>query len=191
MGAYKYIRETIQNEYHTRDAVLRGKIIQWRKSDAVVSVDHPTNLPRARSLGYKAKPGIVIVRVRVRRGLSKREKPSRGRKPSKYGRFFAYRKSMQAIAEERAQRRFSNCEVVNSYYIGEDGEYKFFETILADRENPSIKNDPYYGKIVAQRGRVYRGLTVGGRRHRGIMAKGFGSNIARPSVRAAQRQIKI
>ncbi len=187
MGAYKYIKETMQNEYKARDAMLRGKIIAWRKAGAIERVGRPSNLARARELGYKAKQGIIIVRVRVRRGSSKREKPSRGRKPSKYGRFFDYRKSSQTVAEERAARRFSNCEVINSYYIGEDGEYKFFETILADRGNPALTNDPYFSSILSQRNRVYRGMTSSGRKHRGIIRKGFGTNNNRPSVREGQR----
>lgn len=187
MGAYKYIKETMQNEYKARDSVLRGKIVGWRKEGAFTRVDRPTNLARARELGYKAKPGIIIVRVKVRRGSSKREKPSRGRKPSKYGRFFDYRKSSQAVAEERAARHFTNCEVLNSYYVGDDGEYKFFEAILVDRGNPSIANDAYYSKVTSQRNRVYRGLTAAGRKHRGIIRKGFGTNNNRPSVREGQR----
>jgi len=98
--------------------------------------------------------------------------------------FFAYRKSYQSVAEERANRKFSNAEVLNSYYVGEDGSYIFYEVILLDRSSPSIQNDKEYKNIIKQRGRVYRGLTSSGRKHRGLLHKGFGTNKNRPSVRA-------
>lgn len=189
MGAYKYIKESFQKSYKERDALLRSRVTSWRKQGSVVRVETPTNISRARELGYRAKPGVIVVRVRVEKGLSVRSKPSSGRKPSKYGRFFAYRKSAQSIAEERAARKFINCEPLNSYYIGEDGKYKFFETILVDRSNPNITSDPVYSSLSSNRGRAFRGLTSSGKKHRGLWNKGFGSNKGRPSVRAKTRNM--
>lgn len=190
MGAYKYIKHSLQASYKERNDVMKNRLIDWRRGETIVRVGNPTNLARARELGYRAKPGVVIVRVRVRKGLTKREKPVRGRKPSKYGRFYAYAKSLQARAEERAARKYRNCEVLNSYFVGEDGMFKFYETILLDRENPSVNTDPQYMQVLSQRNRVYRGLTSAGRKHRGIIEKGFGSTINRPSVRSQNRGAK-
>lgn len=190
MNSYKHISVSFQKEYGARAQILKDRLILWRREPAVVRLARPTNIARARSLGYKAKQGVMVARVKVQRGLSKRPKPHRGRKPSKYGRFFAFRKSLQSRAEDRAARRFSNCEVLNSYYVGEDGTNKFFEVILLDRAHPAVANDRLYAGVVSQPGRAYRGLTSSGRKHRGIVRKGFGTNINRPSVRQAQRAIK-
>lgn len=190
MNSYRHISASFQDEYRERSQALRDRLVLWRRGAPVIRVARPTNIARARSLGYKAKQGVVVVRVRVRRGLSKRPKPHRGRKPSKYGRFFALRKSLQSRAEDRAARMFANCEVLNSYYVGEDGTNKFFEVILLDRSHPAIASDRSFAGVIGQRNRGYRGLTSSGRKHRGIATKGFGTNISRPSVRQAQRSVK-
>ena len=108
MNAYKYINKSFQSDYSARSQLLKQRIVAWRKESPVQRVEKPTNVARARSLGYKDKQGVVIARVRVDRGLSKRRKIQAGRKPSKSGRFYAFRKSLQARAEERASNRFSN-----------------------------------------------------------------------------------
>lgn len=186
MNAYKYVNRSFQDEYKAKSPALKTRLIQWRTEPVVTRIEHPTNIARARELGYKAKQGVLVARVRVARGLSKRQKPHRGRKPSKYGRFFDYRKSLQSRAEERAARKFANCEVLNSYYAGEDGTSKFFEIILLDRTHPAVMSSSDYSGVIAQRGRAYRGLTSSGRKHRGIMKKGFGTTKNRPSVGSGQ-----
>src|SRR3989338_11263260 len=92
---------------------------------AFVKLEKPTNLERARRLGYKAKQGFLVVRARVPKGIRKRPKPAAGRKPTKAGRFFSTGKSKQWIAEERAARKFPNLEVLSSYWTAEDGNYKW------------------------------------------------------------------
>ncbi len=191
MGLYKYMTETFQNGYKERSPQLRSRISEWSKGPTVVRVEKPTNIARARELGYKDKQGVIVARVKVRGGLRRRRTVAGGRKPSKSGQFFAYAKSLQSIAEERAARKFSNCEVLNSYYVGEGNNYKFFEVILLDRDHPSIKNDKIYSKIVAQHGRAFRGLTSAGKKHRGLLQKGFGTEKNRPSVRSGKRVLKV
>lgn len=191
MGAYKYIKQNFQREYHERDELARQRVTAWRKMGTVERLDGPTNVARARELGYKAKQGVVVARVRTPKGMSKRPKPAGGRKPSKSGRFFSYQKSLQAVAEDRAARVFMNSEVVNSYYIGEDGKYKFFEVILVDRAHPAIVNDPVYANLSQMKGRSFRGLTSVGLKHRGIRWKGRGTENNRPSIRSTHRGVKV
>lgn len=83
---------------------------------------------------------------------------------------FVPAKSMQLIAEERAGKAFRNLEVLNSYWVGEDGQYKWFEVILVDPSHPSIMVDEDINWICdpAQRGRVHRGLTSSGKKVRGL-----------------------
>ncbi len=184
---YKEMKTSFINEYKQRNEIYRNRITQWRSEQPVKRIEKPTNIARARELGYKAKTGVLVVRVRVKGGKKKRDTVGGGRKPSKSGRFFSMTKSLQAIAEERAARRYSNCEVLNSYFIGDAGSDKFFEIILIDRNAPQILADPEYKRIIAQKGRAYRGLTYVGRRHRGIAIKGYGTIKRRPSKRANLR----
>jgi large subunit ribosomal protein L15e len=146
----------------------KKKLMQWRKENVIVRVEHPTRIDRARSLGYKAKQGFVVARARVIKGKRKRPKPAGGRVPSKAGRFFPPGKSKQQIAEEKVARKFPNLEVLNSYNVGEDGVYKWFECILVDPSHPSIRKDKNMKWIAEKqhKGRVFRGLTSSGKKSR-------------------------
>jgi large subunit ribosomal protein L15e len=159
MGMYKYIRETMQTEYKERSDPYRARLAAWRKDGAIVRAERPTNLPRARTLGYKAKNGYVLVRVRAGRGQRKRHRPWGGRKPAKNVSYLAPGKSYQSMAEEKAARKFPNLDVLNSYWIGEDGTSRYFEIIMVD---------PALVDIGIRRTGVFRGLTSSGRRHRGL-----------------------
>lgn len=168
MGMYGQMKKSFISEYKQRTDLYKGRTVVWNAEPSVNRIDKPTNIARARELGYKDKPGVVVVRVKIVKGKRKRDNWGGGRKPSKSGRFFSMQKSLQSIAEERASRKFMNTEVLNSYFIGGTGSSKFFEVILLDRANPSITNDRVYGTIVNQKGRAFRALTASGRTHRGI-----------------------
>ncbi|MGB9635377.1 MAG: 50S ribosomal protein L15e [Candidatus Micrarchaeia archaeon] len=168
MGFYKYLTEAFQKEYKERSDLYRRRLTEWRNGPAITRVEKPLNLSRARNLGYKAKKGYVVVRVRIRKGLRKVPKPDRGRKPSHMGRFFSARLSDQAIAEQRASRKYINLEVLNSYWVGDDGMNKYFEVILVD---PHRKEVETAAKNI--KGRAYRGLTSAGRKARGLLYKGL------------------
>lgn len=161
MGAYKYIRETFQKEYREGDKGYKERVIAWRKQPVLQRVERPTNLSRARELGWKAKKGYVIVRARIRKGRRRRRKPMGGRKPRHNYRYVQPQHSHQVIAEQRVNRMFKNLEVLNSYWVGEDGNYKYFEVILAD---PTKVNIP----SIQRKGRAFRGLTCAGRKARGL-----------------------
>ena len=128
--------------------VMRNRIIKWRKQPSSVRIDKPTRLDRARSLGYKAKQGFVVVRTRVRRGGRHKLRPVLGRRQKRMGvTKFTPGKSKRLIAEERTARKYPNLEVLNSYWAWQDGRYKWFEIILVDPSNPSIKADKDVGWI--------------------------------------------
>lgn len=186
MGMYKYIKETLQTEYSERPDNYKRRIVAWGAEPTVVRITKPTNVARAREVGYKAKEGILVARVKVGKGKRKRPRPDGGRKPSRSGRFFSLKKSAQAIAEEKAARKFSNFEVLNSYFVGSTGQKQFYEVIMANPSSKTIYSDNRY-EAALQRGRAYRGLTTEGRRHRGLSRKGLGAEKARPSVRQNER----
>ena len=94
------------------------------------------------------------------------------------------KRSHRALAEDRVGRRLKNLRVLNSYWVGQDGTYKFFEVILVDSFHKAVRRDPHVNWICSnkQKHRENRGLTGSGRRHRGIAVKGHHDNQARPSV---------
>jgi large subunit ribosomal protein L15e len=95
-------------------------------------------------------------------------------------------KNTQRIAEERTAKHFPNLEVLNSYWIGEDGKHHFYEVILVDPHHPAIKKDPKINWISkpANKRRVLRGKTSIGQKGRGLRYKGKGVEKVRPSIRA-------
>lgn len=160
MSFYQLLKETFQKEYAERSPEYKTRLIRWRKAPSVERAERPTNLARARELGYKAKQGIIVVRVKIGKGLRKRIKPPNGRKPSKAAVFISADMSHQGMAEQKAARKYMNCEVLNSYWVGEDGQTKYFEVILVDRAHPSANY------CLKGRGRSFRGLTSAGRKSR-------------------------
>mgnify|MGYP000023417004 FL=1 len=169
---YKYLKELWKKSTEELKKLMKERLIKWRRGPSVVRIDKPTRLDRARALGYKAKQGFVVVRVRVRKGGRRKPRPRSGRRPKRMGVYgFAPAKSLRLIAEERAARKYPNLEVLNSYYVAEDGKYKWYEVILVDPNHPAIKNDPDINWIChpSQKGRVFRGKTAAGRRMRGLL----------------------
>jgi len=146
----------------------RSWLMQLRREPSVLRVENPTRLDRAHAVGYKAKQGFVVVRSRVPKGGRKRPAPGHGRRPKRYGRFIETRKSSQLVAEERASKGYPNCEVLNSYWVGEDGKYKWYEIILVDRVQVSRYKDYAWLSNKSSRGRVFHGKTSAGRKSRGL-----------------------
>jgi large subunit ribosomal protein L15e len=187
--AYKYIAAAWAKPSETYiKELLRQRLIEWRKQPAITRIEKPTRLDRARKLGYKAKQGFVMARVKVRRGGLRKKRPKAGRRQKRMGvKKFKPAKSLRLIAEERTARKFPNLEVLNSYWVGEDGRSKWFEVILVDPHHPVIKADENVNWIRQKqhRGRTFRGLTSAGRKVRGLRRKGRGAEKVRPSRKAA------
>ncbi|MBI5347252.1 MAG: 50S ribosomal protein L15e [Candidatus Aenigmarchaeota archaeon] len=147
--------------------IVGANVKKWRKDSAVKRVSGPTKPARAHALGYKAKQGYVIVRTRIGKGGRHRPNPRKGRKPKKSGRVhFTPKQSHQALVEKRVARKFPNLEVLNSYYVGEDGQYKYFEVILVDPDHPVIKKDRQTRWVAKAGRRVFRGLTSAAKKAR-------------------------
>mgnify|MGYP001578533135 CR=1 FL=1 len=47
----------------------------------------------------------------------------------------------QWVAEVRAERKYDNLTVLNSYKLAKDGKHYFFEVILVDPSRPEIFKD--------------------------------------------------
>jgi large subunit ribosomal protein L15e len=183
--AYKYMAEAWSKpEKSYVKKLMQQRLIKWRKQSVIARIDKPTRIDRARELGYKAKQGFVMARVRVRRGGLRKTRPKAGRRQKRIGvKKFKPAKSLRLIAEERAGRKFPNLEVMNSYWVGEDGRSKWFEIVMVDPNHPAIKADEEVNWICEkpQHRRVFRGLTSAGKKIRGLRKKGRGAEKIRPS----------
>jgi len=171
-----------------------ARMASWRKEPVFQRIKKPTRIDAARSVGYRAKQGVVVIRTRIRRGGLRKGKIHMKRKPSKAGiTKITMAKSTQRMAEERASKRYPNLEVLNSYWVGQDGKNKFFEIIMLDPHHPVIKADKQYNWIStgsSHRGRAARGKTSAGKRGRGLYNKGKGAEKLRPSLKANRNRGK-
>ncbi|MFH1063913.1 MAG: 50S ribosomal protein L15e [Candidatus Woesearchaeota archaeon] len=192
MGYLKYVKQLWKKPKQSMPELWRERLISWRQGPSSVRVEKPTRIDRARSLGYKAKQGFVLIRQRVPRGGRMRAKITGGRRSKAMRRDKVVGINYQQVSEQRAQKKHINCEVLNSYWLAEDGIYVWYEVILVDKDHPQIINDKQLGWISKpqHRGRVYRGLTSSARKARGLTRKGKGAEKIRPSQRANKRLAK-
>ena len=109
-----------------------------------------------------------MLRQRVPRGGHERPQIKGGRRSKRFGRNLTLWKGYQQIAEERAQKKFKNLVVLNSYWAAKDGKYFWFEVIMVDPNHPVIKSDPKINWICQQknRSRVFHGQTSAGKKTR-------------------------
>ncbi|MBX5326712.1 MAG: 50S ribosomal protein L15e [Candidatus Bathyarchaeia archaeon] len=192
MSMYKHLSEAWQKpESSFVKGLMQQRLIEWRKQPTIMRIDKPTRIDRARKLGYKAKQGFVVARVRVRRGGMRKTRPRAGRRQKRMGvKKFKVAKSLQLIAEERAARKFPNLEVLNSYWVWQDGRHKWYEVIMVDTASPVIKADDDINWICENpnKRRVFRGLTSAGKEMRALRRRGRGAEKVRPSRKAVWRR---
>ncbi|CAO1627384.1 unnamed protein product [Parajaminaea phylloscopi] len=173
MGAYKYLQE-LQNKKQSDVLrfLLRVRCWEYRQLNVIHRASRPSRPDKARRLGYKAKQGYVIYRIRVRRGNRKKPVP----KGATYGKpvhqgvnHLKYQRSLRATAEERVGRKAANLRVLNSYWINQDGVYKYFEVICVDPHHKAIRRDARINWIAnpVHKHREARGLTATGKKSRG------------------------
>merc|ERR1719499_61357 len=129
-------------------------------------------------LGFRAKQGYVIVRSRIRRGAFKRhcKKGQTMGKPKNQGvHELKLAKGDQALAERRAGKYNKALRILNSYWVGKDGSYKYYEVIMIDPQHPAIRKDPKINWIVkpVHKHRECRGLTSASKKSRGL-GRGIG-----------------
>lgn len=191
-SSYRYIAEAWKKPKQGLGPLWRDRLVEWRKSSVVERVEKPTRLDRARALGYKAKPGFVVVRIRIGRGGRKRSRPKGGRRSKRQTSKKVVKMNYQWVAEQRAARKFPNMEVLNSYWLAKDGMNYWYEVIFVDPSKPEIKADKDVSWISNKKhkNRVFRGLTSSARKSRGLRKKGKKAMKVRPSLRAHGRKGK-
>ena len=188
-GTSYYLREAWKKP--TRE-MLKDRLIEWRAGNAIVRVERPLRVDRARALGYKAKTGVIVFRVRLNRGGRKRvRKGVKGRKSRKQTIRKTLKMNYRWVAEIRAARRYPTLEVLNSYLIGKDGMHYFYEVIMVDKSKNEIKNDRTLRWVAngTNKKRAERGLTSAAKKSRGLRSKSPKMKV-RPSLRAWGRRGK-
>ena len=179
---YQRIKENWRN---LSSELRQERLISWRRENAVVRIERPTRLDRARSLGYRAKQGIILARVRIKRGGRQRERPTKsGRRSKRQTSRKVVKMNHLWICEQRVNKKYKNCEILGSYPLLKDGKYFWAEVVLIDRDHPAVLKDPILRNVARQKGRVFRGLTSSARKSRGLRHKGKGAEKIRPSIRA-------
>ena len=56
-------------------------------------------------------------------------------------------RGLRSVAEERVGRRCGNLRVLNSYWINQDGVYKYYEVILVDPNHKAVSSRRYHGLL--------------------------------------------
>merc|ERR1712088_593837 len=100
--------------------ILRVRTWHYRHLPSIHRAVTPTRPAKARQMGYKAKQGFSVFRVRVRRGCRKRLAP----KGATYGK-----------AVNEGVKSLGGLRVMNSYWVGQDSTYKYFEVIMVDPQH--------------------------------------------------------
>ncbi|MEE8178870.1 MAG: 50S ribosomal protein L15e [Nitrosopumilaceae archaeon] len=135
--------------WQENSTILRDKAVLWRKQNAIIRLEKPSRIQKARRLGYKAKQGIIVIRMRVGTGGMRKKRPRGGRRPKHLGvtRIKAD-VTMQQVAERRVLQKYPNMTLLGSYYLYKDGFHYWFEVILADPAHPRIAKDKELRKRV-------------------------------------------
>jgi large subunit ribosomal protein L15e len=190
MGAYKYLEELWRRKQSDiMNFILRVRTWEFRQLPVIHRASRPSRPDKAIKLGYKAKNGYIIYRVRFRRGGRKRPvaKGIVTGKPTSVGiNQLKPTRNLRSVAEERVGRKIGGLRVLNSYWVGQDGTHKFFEVIMVDPGHNAIRNDPRINWICqpVHKHRELRGLTSAGKSSRGLRVKGHLNCKTRPSRRA-------
>ena len=113
MGAYKYLEELWRKKQSDLlRFLLRVRCWQYRQLTSVHRAVRPTRPDKARRLGYKAKQGYVVYRVRVRRGGRKRKVPAghkRGKPTNQGVTQLKFQRSLRSVAEVGYKGLLASC----------------------------------------------------------------------------------
>ena len=99
---------------------------------------------------------------------------------------------MRALAAQRVGKKLGNLRVLNSYWVGQDSTFKFYEVILVDPSHKAIRRDPKINWIArpVMKRRDERGLSSAGKKFRGLKKKGVSDNKNRLSRNANYKRRK-
>jgi large subunit ribosomal protein L15e len=146
---YSQVSKAWQGILHDKAGNIRERGVEMRKEPAMLRLERPTRLDRARALGYKAKEGVFVVRARVSRGGMRKKRPTSGRRPKHMGVLkIKSDVSAQSVAERRVSERYPNMKVMGSYPVWKDGRFAWFECVLVDPRHPAVASDYAYRRAL-------------------------------------------
>lgn len=148
---YRQISRTWQTIFHEKAGDIRARAVELRKEPAMLRVERPSRLDRARAVGYRAKEGVVVVRARVSRGGMRKQRPTSGRRPKHMGVLkIKSNVSSQSVAERRVSARYPNMKLLGSYPVWQDGRFAWFECVLVDPLHQAISRDYNYRRALGK-----------------------------------------
>ncbi len=136
---YQRIEDTYRSMLKADSRELKRRAIEWRRGPTILRVERPSRLGRARSLGYKAKQGMFVVRIKISRGGMRQKRPRSGRRPKHLGVLkIKGHFNSKDTAERRVAEKHPNAKVLGSYPVYKDGKFIWYEVILADTHHPAL-----------------------------------------------------
>lgn len=148
---YRQVGESWQKIFSEKSGDIRQRAVELRKGPTMERLERPSRLDKARMLGYKAKEGVVVVRIRVAAGGMRRPRPTSGRRPKHMG--VVRMKSdegVQSVAERRVREKHTNLKMLGSYQLWVDGKHRWYECVLVDPAHPAVKKDYDYRRRLGQ-----------------------------------------
>ncbi|OQS53356.1 RpL15 [Ecytonucleospora hepatopenaei] len=153
--------------------MTRISLVEARQNEEVYRKEKPTFLERARKLGYKAKQGVTIWGVRIRKGDAIRDYNNgntRGKCVNAGIHQIKSKLNKQNQAEQIVGKKLGSLRMLGSYKIGQDLRYHHYEVIMVDPMHNAVRNDRVLNWICkpVHKHREMRGLTSAGRKSRGL-----------------------
>merc|ERR1711964_522654 len=113
-GGYKFMQEIYRKKQSdVMRFLLRIRCWQYRQLNVLHRAPRPTRPDKARRLGYKAKQGYVVYRIRIRRGGRKRPVPKGATygKPKTHGvNQLKFARSLRAVVRTKLVDAANPCE---------------------------------------------------------------------------------
>src|SRR5579872_5659682 len=142
---YSQIGETWQKVFKDKSGDILQRAIELRKGPTMTRIERPSRLDKARMFGYKAKEGVVVIRIKIAAGGMRRPRPVSGRRPKHLGVLrMKSDEPLQKVAERRVREKHANLKLLGSYLLWVDGKHRWFECIMIDPQHPAIKKDYDY-----------------------------------------------
>ncbi|MHB8566785.1 MAG: eL15 family ribosomal protein [Nitrososphaerales archaeon] len=136
---YRHIARTWRSMTKESSQAFKQRAIIWRRGATYERLERPSRLDRARALGYKAKQGVVVVRIKITRGGMRQKRPTSGRRPKHMGVLkIKGHFSSQDTANHRVLEKYPNTKLIGSYPVYQDGRFIWFEVILADTSRTTL-----------------------------------------------------
>ena len=146
---YAEIGKSWHKIFHEKAGDISARAVLLRKGPTIERIEKPSRLDRGRMLGYKAKEGVVVIRIKVSRSGMRRQRPTSGRRPKHLGVLrMKSDEPVQGVAERRVGEKFPNLKMLGSYIYYQDGKHSWYECVMIDPHNPSISNDYNYRRVL-------------------------------------------